>query len=66
MGPRHEDRGEPAGFRHARSRGAVLQWGHGTKTVENPEQSGLEERLVEFRRLQWGHGTKTVENQISA
>ena len=41
MGPRHKDRGElacmAAAKRHERD---WLQWGHGTKTVENPPCSG--------------------------
>src|ERR1700693_5310766 len=42
------------------SRPIRLQWGHGTKTVEN---DGCGTDVVEaIRKLQWGHGTKTVEN----
>ena len=36
MGPRHEDRGEPnLGVATFVTEAEELQWGHGTKTVEN-------------------------------
>ena len=35
MGPRHEDRGEQRLLIGIGAGNQVLQWGHGTKTVEN-------------------------------
>src|SRR5581483_4047258 len=36
MGPRHEGRGEPGRLGRRATVPAHLQWGHGTKAVENP------------------------------
>ena len=43
MGPRHKDRGEPDDSAAIADAGTWLQWGHGTKTVENVMQPVAEQ-----------------------